>query len=77
MKAAELASAPVILISDSLDSLPLTYMLNLSARKEKWLKGFEHVSYKDVEEGIVEDIGIPQKFFEVGIDRVEKGYVKI
>jgi len=34
-------------------------------------------SFKDVEGGIVEDIGIPQKFFEVGIDRVEKEYVKI
>jgi hypothetical protein len=39
MKTAELASAPVILISDSLDSLLLTYMLNLSAKEREMVKG--------------------------------------
>jgi adenosylcobyric acid synthase len=35
MKTAELASAPVILISDSLDSVLPTYMLNLSAKEKE------------------------------------------
>jgi cobyric acid synthase len=78
MKTAELASAPVILISDSLDSLLLTCMLSLSAKEKEMVKGviLNRFSFKNIEREFVKDIGIPQKFFEVGIDRIEKEYIK-
>jgi cobyric acid synthase len=78
MKTAELASAPVILLSNNLDSVLLTYMLNLPAKEKEMIKGviLNRFFIKDIEKEVVRDIGIPQKFFEIGINRIEKEYIK-
>ena len=77
MRTAELASAPVILLSSSLDST-LACMLSLSAKEREMVKGviLNRFSYKDIEEEFVKEVGAPRKLFEVGLNRVEEEYAK-
>jgi len=53
-------------------------MLNLPAKEKEMIKGviLNRFFIKDIEKEVVRDIGIPQKFFEIGINRIEKEYIK-
>jgi len=77
MEVAKLASAPVILLANGLDSAIATYQF-LPEEERKMIKGviLNRFHYKKIEEEVVDGIGVPSRLFEYGIESVEREFIK-
>ncbi len=77
MLAAKIAGAPVVLLAESIDSALATY-LYLPEEDKKMVKGImlNRFRYKELEDQLVEGIGVRARFVEFGVKRVEKAWLK-
>ncbi|MGC8933344.1 MAG: hypothetical protein ACP5LQ_08675 [Candidatus Methanodesulfokora sp.] len=78
METARLASAPVILLANNIDSAIATYHY-LPDEEKNMIKGviLNRFMQRDLEREITEDMGIPRRILDYGIRRAEKGWIKI
>jgi len=77
MDVARLASAPVILLANGLDSVMATYQL-LSEEERGMVRGviLNRFPYREIEKEVVEGIGVPPRLFEYGVKKIEKESIK-
>jgi len=77
MEVAKLASAPVILLANGLDSAIATYQF-LPDEERRMVKGviLNRFTYRKLEKEIIEGIGVPQNLFEYGVERIEKEFIE-
>ena len=78
MKTAELASAPVVLLANSIDSAIATFHY-LSDEERSRIKGIvlNRFQLRNLEKEFTEEIGVPRRIFEYGMRRVERGWLKM
>jgi adenosylcobyric acid synthase len=74
---AKLASAPVILLTSSIDSAAATYHY-LSEEERGIVKGviINRFQQRDLKREIVEEMGVPERIFKYGVRKVEETWLK-
>jgi len=77
MDTAKLASAPVILLTGSMDSAAATYHY-LPKEERDFVKGVivNRLQQRNLEKEIVEEMGVPRGIFERGVRGIEEGWLK-
>gem|GEM_PF-851055 len=73
----KMASAPVILLAGSIDSAIATYNY-LDDDERRFVKGIllNRFNYHSLEREIIEGMGVPRRFFEIGVKRIEGDWLK-